>query len=126
MKIATPTDWKTKPLPKKRKTIPLDRRFTPTEMGQISKGFIPLEMEDKWFIYYKESTLFIYRSWTGYCIYVVKFVEDRHGASMIQAYINRDRRQYGGSNDERDAKIISWVIDFILLGRNAEFPSDES
>ena len=33
-------------------------------------------MEDKWFIYWKEGMLFFQRSWTGFCIYVVRFAAD--------------------------------------------------
>jgi len=33
-------------------------------------GLVPEEIEDKWFIYWEDDTLFFHRSWTGNCIYV--------------------------------------------------------
>ena len=41
---------------------------------------------------------------------------------MIQADVNRDRRQYEETDDDRDARLISYLIDVLLLGRHAEFP----
>lgn len=29
-------------------------------------------MEDKWFSYMDENTLYAHRSWTGYCIYIIE------------------------------------------------------
>ena len=29
--------------------------------------------EDKWFIYWENDTLFFHRSWTGVCVYIVRF-----------------------------------------------------
>ena len=50
MKPAEPSDWKVKPLPKKRAVIPLDRLFSQAEMLKIRQGLRPEQMEDKWFI----------------------------------------------------------------------------
>jgi 8-oxo-dGTP diphosphatase len=65
MRPAKPTDWKTYPLPSKKITIRLDRTFSPQEMKRLSEGLVPRQMEDKWFIYWKDDTLYFHRSWTG-------------------------------------------------------------
>ena len=54
----------------------LDRVFSPQDMDRIRRGVVPEAMEDKWFIYWKEGMLFFQRSWTGFCIYVVRFAAD--------------------------------------------------
>ena len=125
MRTAKPTDWTTEALPSKRITIRLDRTFSPQEMKSIRRGLIPEQMEDKWFIYWKDDTLFFHRSWTGYCIYVVRFAAVGDGCRMFEADVNRDPEQYRETSDERDAEMISFLVDVLLLQAESIFPSDE-
>ena len=125
MQIAKPSDWQTKELPLKRVTIPLNREFAPNEMERIRQGLVPEVMEDKWFIYWQDDNLFFHRSWTGFCIYVVRFVRSECCCRMAEAEVNRDPEQYRETSDERDAKMISYLIDVLLLHQETEFPSDE-
>jgi hypothetical protein len=82
-------------------------------------------MEDKWFIYWKDDTLFFHRSWTGLCLYVVRFATERDRCRMIEADVNRDPEHYKDTSDERDAEMISYLVDVLLLHQEAVFPSDE-
>jgi hypothetical protein len=123
MKAAKKSDWKTEALPSKRTTVRLARVFSPQEIKRIRKGLIPQEMEDKWFIYWKDGTLFFHRSWTGFCLYVVRFAASINSSVMIEAEVNRDPEQYSETSDERDAKMISYLIDVLLLHQHADFPS---
>jgi len=125
MKTAKPTDWTTEALPSKRITVRLDRTFSAQEMRSIRKGLVPEQMEDKWFIHWKDDTLFFHRSWTGYCIYVVRFAAAGDGWRMFEADVNRDPEQYRETNDERDAEMISFLVDVLLLHQESIFPSDE-
>lgn len=125
MKTAKPTDWKTRPLPSKRTTIRLDRTFSPQEIKLICKGFVLGQMEDKWFIYWKDDTLYFHRSWTGHCVYIVRFVAESDSFRMIEADVNREPEQYKQTSDERDVAMISYLIDVLLLHQKAVFPSDE-
>lgn len=117
MKIAKATDWRTEPFPLQRCTIALDRTFLPEEMEIIYKGVIPEEMEDRWFVYWQDSCLFFHRSWTGYCVFIVHFVEENGCYRMVEAEVNRDREQYNNIHDEKDRKYISELIDDILADR---------
>jgi len=122
MKPAKPTDWKVKELPLKRATIALDRTFSAEEMRQIYMGVIPRQMEDKWFIYWKDNTLFFHRSWTGYCHYIVRFKEDNGSFRMFEADVNRDPEQRSQVNAKQDAQLVSYLIDLLLLRKPAAFP----
>ena len=126
MKIAKRTDWKTEPLPPRRTNIPLDRSFKPHEMERIHQGLVPAQMEDKWFIFWEDNTLFFHRSWTGFCIFIVHFISEGSLGRMVSADVNRDRDQYSEENDDKDANMISYLIDLLLLHQAAEFPSDEA
>ena len=81
-------------------------------------------MEEKWFIYWEADTLFFHRSWTGVCIYAVRFASEGDSFRMVQADVNRDPEQYKETSDSRDAELISYLIDVLLLGRDSEFPCD--
>lgn len=125
-KSATKADWRIKKLPSKRTSIALDRRFAPHEIQHIKAGLIPEEMEDKWFIYWQDDTLFFHRSWTGFCVYMVHFVKDGDCYRMRKAELNRNPKQYAETSDAKDASLISYLIDVLLLHKDAEFPSDLS
>jgi hypothetical protein len=123
MEIARQSDWKTEPLPSKRAVIRHDQHFSSEEMAVVRRGVIPEQMEDKWFIYWNDGELYFHRSWTGRCIYVVKFEADQTGCRMIEALANRDPGQYQETSDDRDRAMISFLIDVVLLHRQHDFPS---
>ena len=125
MKKATSKDWKNKPLPKKRSLIPADRQFTPAEMNRIRQGLIPMEMEEKWFIFFKRNRLYFHRSWTAVCVYVAHFKRRRDGYILHLIEANRNARQYSEKDDAYDAKMFFYILDLLLLGRETPFPSKE-
>ena len=124
-KVARPTDWKTVPLPPKRSTIRLGRTFSLKEMERIGRGLIPEQMEDKWFIYWQDDTLFFHRSWTGFCIYAVRLASEGDDYKIVEANVNRDPEQYQETSDDRDADMISYLVDVLLLHQDAVFPVNE-
>ena len=125
MKTVKQSDWQTQPLPAEKSTVPLDRRFSEDEVQRLRLGLVPQEMEDKWFVYWQDDTLFFHRSWTGNCIYAVRFARDGDSYRMVEADVNRHPDQYTETDDDRDARLISYLIDVLLLAREAPFPGDE-
>ena len=101
-------DWKTSELPAKHETFILDRRFTPEQMKALHKGNIPQEMEDKWFWYMEDDTLFAHRSWTGFCIYRIDFSPDNHH----KVTVNRDPEQYKCNNIDEDRESLNELLNW--------------
>lgn len=96
--------------------IRLDRIFRPDEVVLLKRGVIPVEMEDKWFIYWLGNSLYFHRSWTGFCVYVVQFAVAEDGSARIVSVLaNRDPDQYSVLNDVVDAEMLASVIDVLLL-----------
>ena len=126
MTPAKQTDWQRIELPSKRRTIRLSRTFSPHEMQRIQMGLVPEQMEDKWFIYWQDDALYFHRSWTGYCVYVVRFEINDDSCHMFEADLNRDPEQYSETSDVHDAAMISYLIDVLLLQQDADFPSDDA
>jgi len=44
---------------------------------------------------------------------------------MVEADVNRDPSQYKGPNDERDTRMISYLVEVLLLHREVAFLSDD-
>ena len=56
------SDWKTEPMPERHDTFTLHRSFSDAEMAALRRGHVPQAMEDKWFWYTVDSTLWAHRS----------------------------------------------------------------
>ena len=110
-KIARREDWKAVAMPACRETIPFRRSYSLEEFARLQVGDIPRSMDDKWFIYYEDPHLFLHRSWTGFCNYVVRF--ERSGTRIVcdSAEVNRDREQYDSPGVEYDAQRLATVLD---------------
>ncbi len=114
--------WKTLPMPNAKKRLLVNKHFTQREFEQISLGLIPQRMEDKWFIYLEDDLLNFHRSWTGQSVYQVQFRQNQNEWEVFQTWVNRDPKQYRISDDDYDVALLSFLIDNLLLGKNAPFP----
>lgn len=94
MEVATENSWKiNQESIKHYKTIPVNFKFSKDEMIKINSGFIPLRMEDKWFIYKQSDRLFFYRSWTGLYFMSADFKENDDGFIMYAINLPTDNSQ---------------------------------
>lgn len=96
--------------------------FSTQEFEKIAQGLIPQEMEDKWFIYFEAGTLSLHRSWTRTCIYQVEFTEDNGLHYVRRARVNRNPEQYPETDDAYDLRLLSFLIDRLLLEKPVPFP----
>ena len=108
-KAAGKTDWETCEMPERHAEYSIQRHFSKNEMECLRFGHIPAGMEDKWFWYMEGQKLYAYRSWTGYCIYILTFQED---SDMIHVIANRDPEQYGCSDDKEDVDFLNDLLDW--------------
>lgn len=53
--------------------VELNLTLDEAQMRNLEMGFIPPAMEYKWFIYFEDNVLHLYRSWTGYKVAEVVF-----------------------------------------------------
>ena len=117
-RAAQKDDWKTFPMPEQQEQFTIPLAVSDQEYESIKLGYIPREMEDKWFLYMDRDTLYIHRSWTGFCIYVIHFASDRRSARVIA---NRDPSQYTNTDQETDRLVIQSRLSFLLQnGKEAE------
>lgn len=112
---ATRASWNTLPFPAARASVPIAREFTAAEHAQIARGFIPRDMDDRWFIYLEGDWLALHRSWTGACIFLVRFAPAGADYRIAEAWANRDPEQYRVTDVHADATHIARLIDLLLL-----------
>ncbi|MBS0472742.1 MAG: hypothetical protein JSR60_16845 [Proteobacteria bacterium] len=98
------------------------RSFTPDEFARLADGFIPKQMEDKWFIYFVEPYLFLHRSWNGLPIYRVRL--ENTGDLVVVTEALWEDRAAGHSTHEYHAALLDFLIATILLGERKPFPVD--
>jgi hypothetical protein len=103
-------------MPAMCRAIPFSASYSAGEFDIISAGLIPKEMEDRWFIYYESGWLYLHRSWTGFCIYKVRFEPCNDKMSAIETIVNRDPAQYSETSDARDVEFLGRLLDRLLQG----------
>jgi hypothetical protein len=111
------------PMPAQTATFELGVTFPPFESWLMSRGFRPSEMEQKWFIHHEGDRLRFRRSWTGNLIYEVRTRWDGERLHLGEVVVNRDPKQYTETDDERDRRILIFLIRSVLLGEAASFPT---
>jgi O-acetyl-ADP-ribose deacetylase (regulator of RNase III) len=119
---ATRDSWKAQPLPEARARLPFARDFDGEQHGRIALGIVPKQMEDKWFIFLEDDWLLFHRSWTGVCVYAVRLRRAGPGSVVEEAWANRDPGQYAKTDEGYDVRMLSFLIDRLLLGRPVAFP----
>lgn len=122
-RYATTNDWKHLPMPLARELIPYDEEFSAEEMEMIRIGYIPEVMEEKWFIYMEGDWLSLHRSWTGVCIYRVRFEQSGNNFRIAEALANRNKDQRSWESAEIDARDLSSLIHLLLLNQFVPFTS---
>ena len=103
-------------MPAQRRIIPFHQAYTPNEFEIISAGLIPVEMEDRWFVYYESPWLYMHRSWTGFCIYKVRLEARGDEIVATQAIVNRDPAQYSETSDIRDVDFLGGLLGRLIQG----------
>jgi hypothetical protein len=113
---ATRGMWKATAMPQKRVHVPLQRTFTKAEFTRLTKGFVPQNMDDRWFIFFEKGWLYFHRSWTGRCVFQVRLQPRKPGYQVAEVWASRGSRQYRSPNPDQEAALISNLIDDQLVG----------
>jgi hypothetical protein len=123
MRSANRQSWHNlQPLPAQRTMLPFQRSFSEDEYARLAAGFIPVEMEDKWFIFMEHDRLYFHRSWTGYCIFELGLVQEGGSWRISDSFANRDPAQYGSSSESYDHALLNHLISALLLGGKSPLP----
>jgi hypothetical protein len=120
---ATRDSWQSKPMPASKTRLELALSFSPEEYERLCWGLIPQQMEDKWFVYLEDDGLYFHRSWTGIYIYQVRLEASGDGYRVAETWANRDPEQHKNTDDDYDVRLLHYLINRLLLGKDAPFPA---
>lgn len=120
---ATSSSWTRLPAPMERADLGFTAWFTNADAEQMMRGFVPEQMEDKWFIYFDDGWLYFHRSWTGVLIYALRLEDSSAGVRVVESWVNRNPEQHTATDTEYDQKLVRFLIDAILLKKpDVRFP----
>ena len=98
--------------------LPMQRIFTQAEFDLIKHGFNAHSMDVKWGILFENDWLAFFRIGGPIPIYLLHLTEEEAGGARIdQAYANRITNYYTGTDTEEEMRLITFMIDRLLLGR---------
>jgi len=112
----------TLPDPDQRALLNFEESYTAPEFDRIKAGLTSECMEDKWIMVFESPWLFMYRSWTGGCIFGVRFESSPTGVAVVESWVSRDQKQYTGTDAEYDQQLLKFLIDALLLKKYVSFP----
>jgi hypothetical protein len=107
-------------MPPARTLLPFARSFSREEYLEMAEGFLPAQMEDKWFIYCEDNTFYFHRSWTGHCIFTMELEQTPEGYRPAAVFANRDPNQYTQEDESRDCVTLNCLIDGCLLEKTPQ------
>ncbi len=95
--------------------IPWRGSFSESQFELIRLGAIPGEMEDRWFAFFEDPELFVHRSWTGFCIYRVTFVQAADQHVVQTALVSDNRNRYRRKPDLEEVEFLDVLVHRLLL-----------
>ena len=120
------SDWdRREPMPEESTTVSFHHEFSHEDYEKLQYGFIPEQMEDKWFIYFEDNKLYCHRSWTGFCLYIVEYEVSENSSQIVKITTNRDREQYTETDDNWDCQFVVYLINLLLLHKPTPYPEKE-
>jgi len=120
-----PKTFKKLPMPKKHSFVSLGLELNAFDSYMVRRGVIPHQMEDKWFMYCTGNSIHMRRSWTGYLVYEIKFDLRGDGMYLQQLLINRNTKQYSGTDDNFDKALALFLLKTFLLRLPSQYPTKE-
>ncbi|MGP1993574.1 hypothetical protein D9V96_016960 [Zobellia laminariae] len=108
------SDWKIEPMPKQTESFYSGRKLLFEEYSKLVMGFKPTSMDDKWFIYSQNESIYFHRSWLGHCIFIAKIVKSENDIFIGDITANKKPDQFGTSDIEVKKEMFNKLLDYVL------------
>ncbi len=118
----TRDQWKNEPLLDPTPIPSPKRIWTADEMTRIRLGVLPVDMDDKWFIFMEDNQLHLHRSWTGHGIYEATFIKTDGGHRISKAVVTNDHERFRQSSADAESKLLERLISLLLLDEHPDQP----
>jgi len=113
-KIITRDDWRIFDMPVIYETAFLNKGLAAGDYQALLSGFLPRDMDDRWFMYANEGYVYLHRSWTGHCIFRLKIEVIKEECLLTELQINRDTNQYKSTNVEADKMEVDSIVSYLI------------
>src|SRR5689334_751037 len=114
MNPARRTDWKAIEMPATRAQLNFERVFSPEDFARLTFGVIPSSMEEKWFVFFESPWLYLHRSWTGECVYQIRFEQCPGGVGIAEAIARGEADGTGGHGAGVEAERLMYLLESIV------------
>jgi len=114
---------KFKKMPEENSLLDYRRVFSQFEYEKLKTGLIANSMDEKWNGYFFNDAFYMYRSWTGACIYMFDLKKTKEGYVADNTLVNRNSEQYNAKDNEYDVLLLDFLIANLILGESKPFPS---
>ena len=94
--------------------LDLERVFTREDFARLCFGVVPRSMEDKWFVFFESPWLYLHRSWTGICVYQVRFAQSAAGVEIADVIANRQAGEGGELDASAEAHRLLFLLESIV------------
>jgi hypothetical protein len=122
-KVATRGPWRDLlPIGEHKERLSFERTFTKAEYDLIAFGPIPLDMDDKWFIFLENDWLYFHRSWTGKCVYQARLERIGDLFTIVETWIVLVVFWFKVVDLAYESAVLAFLIDNFLLGKSVPFP----
>lgn len=102
--------------------LPFAAAYSAAEFARIAEGFVPAQMEDKWFIFHEAPHLFLHRSWTGLPVYRLRLEPREEGVVVVEALWSNALATDDAAAREYEARLLDFLVAVLLLGQRKPFP----
>ena len=118
---ATRDDWQTLPMPAARRPIDVAVALTADERSSVERGFVPRQMEDKWFAFVEAGRLYCCRSWSGFTIFEATLLPSaKGGGTLTHVVVNAEPTQFDEDDPATTAAMFKSIIRVHLLTPRGE------
>jgi len=101
--IATRSSWVNFPI-KELTKVDIDLKFSEDQFLKIKNGFIPRQMEDKWFIFYEDDCLYFHRSWSGFGVFKAQILKQDNDYLIREFFV--ESNMYSNDDAPKSYNII--------------------
>jgi len=112
-------EWKTNEFSKPH-IIKANFHITESQYAKIRLGLLPLQMEDKWFVYFCDGRIHLHRSWTGDKIFEAEIHKGDSYYYISEIIVERNGEKNSNTNDDEEIRAFKFLIARGLLGLNAK------
>lgn len=110
-KTITAADWHHLPMPATVAHFTLEKPISCDDYDILIRGYLPKNPNDNWFTYFENGKLHIFRSLSGFCIYIVNLIPEER---FLRVTVNRDPKQYVITDVEQDKFLLSDLLDILI------------